>query len=130
MLPHTEPPDGPLAEPGTPAGAVLFVTFAGLLVAAGVVGLFSHLTATVLVLAVVAWAAYRTAPWGAVAALVMGWLFLDGFVWHSDGQLGAVPHPDLRLVLLLVAATVAAQLARALVGRARRAGRRASGGPA
>ncbi len=124
VLPHSEPPDGPLAESGPPAGAVLFVTFAALLVAAGVVGLFSHLTATVLVVAVVGWAAYRTAPWGAVAALVMGWLFLDGFVWHSDGQLGAVPHPDVRLVLLLALAAGGAQLARALVrGSARRARR-------
>jgi hypothetical protein len=108
------------SDPNPPVGLVLFVAFAALLVAAGIVGEYSKLVATGLVLFIVAWAAYRTAALGAAAVTVMGSLFLDGFVWHTGGQLGAVTLPDVRFLLLLAAVAAAAQLVRRSTRRMQR----------
>ncbi len=108
------------SDPGPPVGLVLFVAFAALLVATGIVGDFSKLVATGLVLLIVAWAAYRTAALGAAAVTVMGSLFLDGFVWHTGGQLGTVTLPDVRFLLLLAAVAAAAQAVRRSTRRMQR----------
>jgi hypothetical protein len=49
---------------------------------------------------------WRTTPFGALLVAGMAWLFLDGFVWHPEGDLGLPTLTEALSLGLLVAAAV------------------------
>lgn len=98
-------------EPGRlPASLVLLPAFLALLVATGVVGQESRPAAVVLTGLVVLLLGWRTTPVGALLVAGMAWLFLDGFVWHPEGDLGWPSLTEALSLGLLAAAAVGVSL--------------------
>jgi hypothetical protein len=89
-----------------PASLVLLPALFALLLTTGVVGQQSHSAAIVLTGLVVVLLGWRTTPFGALLVAGMAWLFLDGFVWHPEGDLGVPTLTEALSLGLLVAAAV------------------------
>jgi hypothetical protein len=102
-----------------PASLVLLPAFLALLFATGVVGQASRGAAIVLTALVVLLLSWRTTPVGALLVAAMAWLFLDGFVWHPEGDLGLPSLVDALSLGLLAAAAVSASLLPRLRGPSR-----------
>ncbi|HEY5186960.1 MAG TPA: hypothetical protein VIM19_19145 [Actinomycetes bacterium] len=110
------------AEPTSarlPASLVLLPAFLALLLATGVVGQASGVAAIALSALVVLLPSWRTTPVGALLVAAMAWLFLDGFVWHPEGDLGLPFLADALSLGLRAAAAVSASLLPRLRRRSR-----------
>ena len=107
-----------------PASLVLLPALFALLLATGVVGQRSHSAAIVLTGLVVVLLGWRTTPFGALLVAGMAWLFLDGFVWHPEGDLGLPTLTEaLSLGLLVAVAVGGAVLSGSVLSRLRRPSR-------